>query len=461
MVVLIDLSKVIKKIKPSESELKEEKKIVKELTEKIRLIEGKHLDIVLAGSISRETHLKGDRDIDLFILFDKALSREEFEKEGLRIAKTVFRGFKWEKAFSEHPYIRGEIKGFKIEIVPSYKISDTSELQSAVDRTPFHTKYLLQHLREEQKDEVRLLRQFLKGIKCYGADLKTSSFSGYMTELIILKYGSFLNALKAASEWSKGEVIDLENFYSAEEARKKFNSHFIVLDPTDKNRNVAGALAFNQFCRLIAASRMFLIKPSEKFFFGLKEKSLNEKKVKQLLEKEDLIGIELGYPKKVISDVVWGQIKRLRKKIESELTLNEFQVIRADDWTDEKKLVVILIEVENELIQQIHKRIGPEITDKKNSEMFLKAHLNPFTGPRIENGRWVVEVKRKYFSSQKLLQDLLKNYKKNSKETIKKSLNKKTRILFKQDIISLYKKNKEFQEYFTKFLKGREEFLEY
>ena len=115
---------------------------------KIKEMEGKHVDVVLCGSNARDTHLKGDNDLDIFVLFPEKLSREEFEKEGLRIGKKVFRGKKWEKAFSEHPYIRGKIEEFDVEIVPSYKVPSAELLQSSVDRSPFHNQYLKKRLKQ-------------------------------------------------------------------------------------------------------------------------------------------------------------------------------------------------------------------------------------------------------------------------------------------------------------------------
>ncbi len=130
------LGNVLKKIEPSEKELKAEENIAKEIIAKIKKINGKHVDVILAGSIARQTHLKNDRDIDIFVMFPEHIEREEFEKEGLRIGKLVFKGHKWEKAYSEHPYIRGNIRGFDVEIVPSYKVKNSEEIKSAVDRTP-------------------------------------------------------------------------------------------------------------------------------------------------------------------------------------------------------------------------------------------------------------------------------------------------------------------------------------
>lgn len=454
------VKKVLQKIKPSKKEIFQEKKIVKELIEKIRATKGKHTDVVLAGSISRETNLKGDKDIDLFVMFDENTPEEEFEKEGLRIGKSVFRGHFWEKAFSQHPYIRGNINGYDIEIVPSYKVNDPQKIKSAVDRTPFHTEYLKEKLTQKQKDEVRLLRQFLKGIKAYGAELKTSSVPGYVTELLIIKYGSFEKTIKAISKWEEKQVIDLENHYPQSLAAKKFSTPLIVIDPIDKNRNVAAALSLNQFARIIAASRAFIKKPSQNYFFGKKTKTLPLNTVKKHLKKEGLIILETGYPK-ALADILWGQIKRLHKKLDMALEKEDFSVLRSSAWTDEKKSVIFVFDLKSNTLEKAMKRTGPPVTDEKNSEKFLKFHKNPLSGPRIENGKWTVEIERKNFDAKKFLKKTILHLKKTEKENIKKALNKKARILNEKEVLNKYKKEQEFCGYFSEYLKGKEEFEEY
>ena len=192
------LEKVAKRITPTKRERAEQQKVAIEVIKKIKEMEGKHVDVVLCGSNARDTHLKGDNDLDIFVLFPEKLSREEFEKEGLRIGKKVFRGKKWEKAFSEHPYIRGKIEGFDVEIVPSYKVPSAELLQSSVDRSPFHNQYLKKRLKQKHMREARLLRKFLKGIDAYGADTKAGSVPGYVVELLTLQNGSFLKTVKAS-----------------------------------------------------------------------------------------------------------------------------------------------------------------------------------------------------------------------------------------------------------------------
>ncbi|MFH1752151.1 MAG: CCA tRNA nucleotidyltransferase [archaeon] len=455
------LSQVLKEIKPSKKDLLKEEKIAGELINKILGVEGKHVKVILAGSTARNTHLKNDRDLDLFVLLPEKLSRTEFEKEGLRIAKKVLKGHKWEEVYSEHPYVRADYKGFEVDIVPTYDIKDTSQLKSAVDRTPFHNEFLLKALTIKQKDEVRLLKKFLKNLQAYGADIKANSFSGYLTELLVLKYGSFEKVLTNASEWKKGTLIDLTNNWHEVNARQKFDSSLIVIDPTDIRRNVAAALSVQQFSRFIACSRAFLKKPSKKFFFGVKKKIWELRKANVLLKEKDIVFVSFFRPK-LVEDLLWGQIRRLRKKISNQLLLSDFKVLNGSEFVDNKK-VIMLIELESHYLNKVVKHFGPEITDKKNSEIFLKAYKNPINGPRIEGSKWLVEKLRAFDNSFSLIEGYLKSFVKQPDKNpeLTKSIKKGFKLLNHKEVTKEYAKNKKFQEFLTSYLKGKEEFLDY
>ena len=452
------LEKVLGKITPSENEIRAEKKMSEEIVQKLKAAKGKHIDVLVCGSIARNTHLRGDRDIDIFVMFPSHIPVKEFEREGLRLGIMVFRGHKWEKAYSQHPYIRGNIRGFAVEIVPSYKVERAEMLQSAVDRSPFHNAYLLSKMTKKQQGEVRLMKQFLKGIKAYGAELKVSSVPGYVTELLIVKYGNFLDAISAISKWKEREVVDIEGHLKEEEALKKFDTPLVVVDPVDRNRNVAAALSLNQYSRIIAAARAFLRKPSENFFYPKKSKVLETAKVKKLVEKEGLIVVGMGFPKNELADVLWGQIRRLAKKIIGALQQKDFKVLRSAEWSDESNEIVFVFDLEANELEKVQKRIGPSVTNEKHSEEFLKTHRKPISGPRIEEGRWVVDIGRKHFLATEYIAELLKQLRKSEKAGIKKALNKKARILGNAEVMRKYKGNAEFREFFSTYLKGKEEF---
>ncbi len=448
--------KVLKKITPTKEEILAEKKLVEEIRQKVKKMEGKHSHIEWCGSSARGTHLRGDKDIDLFIMFNKELPQNEFEQEGLKIGKAVFKGEKWETAYSQHPYIRGEIKGFDVEIVPSYIVKSGEEKQSAVDRTPFHNKYLLKKLSEKQKQDARLLKQFLKGINAYGADLKNCSLPGYGVELLIVKYKTFDRAIKEIQKWEKGEVITFEN--QTEEAAKalfeKESPPLIIIDPVDSTRNVASALSNEQFQRIMLAAKIFLKKPEQKFFFSKKTKIWSKEKVRKILSKKELIAIHGHFPKKILADLVWGQLRRFEKKCATHLNEKDFRVMQSGLWSDETE-VIFMYELEALNLQKTKKISGPNASDEENVKKFLEKKRKIISGPRVEGERIVLEIEREETSAKQVLENFIKKEKKEEKSAIKILLKKAT-VLSEKEILSKYKKN--FAAHLTKYLEGKESF---
>ncbi len=439
---------VLKKITPNKNDIAEEKKLFEEIKSKIFSIKGKHSHLEWCGSSARGTHLKGDRDLDLFLMFDKELNEQELEKEGLRIGKAIFRGHNWEKAYSQHPYIRGIIKGFDVEIVPGYIVGKGSEKKSAVDRTPFHNKYLLEKMSAKQKQDARLLKQFLKGINAYGADLKNQALPGYGVELLILNYGSFEKTLKEISKWKIGEKIKFNNKKS-----KEFEEPLTIVDPVDENRNVASALSLEQFERMILASKKFLEKPNINFFFPKNAKQLNKKQVKNVLEKKELIGVKTDFPKNVLPDLVWGQLRRVLHKMRRHLQEKDFRVLRENIWSNEKE-VWFIYELDTLTLQKARKIIGPKAIDKENVDRFLVGK-KLLSGPRIEGERIVIEIERKKTKAKDILQEFIIETKRHEGNAMKKSLGRAS-VVTEKDLLREYKG--EFAKFFSNYLKGKELF---
>ena len=141
---------VVKQLVPSTQEAASEQKMARSLITRIKKMNGPHVNVALAGSLARNTHLRGDRDIDIFVFYPPSLKREKFEKEGLKLGHTVFGKNFHEEAYSEHPYVRGMIDGFNVEIVPTFQVKKATEKLSAVDRTPFHAAYMKKKLSNKQ-----------------------------------------------------------------------------------------------------------------------------------------------------------------------------------------------------------------------------------------------------------------------------------------------------------------------
>ncbi len=445
-------SRILKKITPSKKELVEEKKLVDLIRKNVNKMEGKHSHLEWCGSSARGTHLTGDKDLDLFVMFDKNLSAHELEEEGLRIGKEVFKGHKWETAYSQHPYIRGEINGFEVEIVPGYVVSSGAEKQSAVDRTPFHNKYLLKRMKVSQRQETRLLKQFLKGIGAYGADLKNQALPGYGVELLVLYYGSFDKTIKAISKWKEKTVIKIEKV--KRDVSEDFIAPLVLIDSVDENRNVASALSVEQYNKMILAAQKFLKNPSEKFFFGNKLDEWSVEKVKEALSKREFIVIEADFPTNILPDLVWGQLRRYLRKAATHMEENDFIIKRSALWSDEKK-IFFMYELNALTLPKVQKVLGPPATDAENVKKFLARKRKIISGPREENGRIVIEAEREKTSAALVLREFVEETKKNEKKGLKEGL-AHAKVLPESEILKHYKGT--FAEHFTKYLEGKEIF---
>jgi tRNA nucleotidyltransferase (CCA-adding enzyme) len=410
------VKKVLKKIVPKKSEVKKLEGLAQKTLAMVNEQAAKHnAYAIIAGSLTRNTWLPGKTEFDIFILFPEEVPEEEMEKKGLKIGKSVIKklGGKHTIEYAEHPYVCGHFKKEHIDIVPCFEIKSTESLKSAVDRTPFHVRYIEKKLPLELSNEVRLLKQFCTAHGVYGADTKTEGFSGYVCELLTINYGSFLAALKAASGWHAGIVIDIEKFHRKEDyddLKKRFKDQpLILIDPTDSKRNTAAAISPQSFQTLKSAANKFFDRPSERMFFQEKKKpiTLRELKNHQKQRDSDMILIKFK-PPKVVPDILWPQLRRFAHRIESILRDNEFDVIRKDVYTNEKDLAVVLIELENDKLPAIRKHIGPNIFDDKGSKSFIKKYKDrAINGPFVEGEFWVIELPRKFRTAKEKLADSL------------------------------------------------------
>lgn len=396
---------VLKKVKPSEKDIKDNQGMFLKIHNYIK--KEFKLNSALMGSVAKNTFLKGDNDLDIFVFFPQGMGRETLEKKGLEVGRAVFNKFKGKYVieYAEHPYTKGHIDKYEIEIVPAYMVIDTKHLFSAVDRTPFHTEYVKNHL--ENKEQVLILKQFLKGIDCYGSDLKTEGFSGYLCEILTIKYGAFDKLIKAAQEWDYQTIIDLNDVYSKgryDELRKKFeNQPIIVIDPTDKNRNVAAVLSKEKLAKFIFYARKFYEKPSIAYFFQTKIKIDKNKILKQIRERNtNLVVITFEKPK-LIEDILYPQLRRLEKRIVKEIKHEDFNVI--DSWVFGDVECGIAIELVDVNLPKFKEIAGPSIFDDVPfQEKFEKKYKNIW----FTHDRFYAETKRGYIKVDSLIKDFLK-----------------------------------------------------
>ena len=106
----------------------------------------------------------------------------------------------------------------------------------------------------KMKNEVRILKTFLKSNKIYGAEIAKQGFSGYISEVLILEFGNFENLIKSVTKIKEKQIIG--------KTSKSFDTAIVVIDPIDSNRNLAAAISNENIGKFILSCRAFKNKPS-------------------------------------------------------------------------------------------------------------------------------------------------------------------------------------------------------
>lgn len=401
------LAKALARIKPSKAERQRDYAVADKVMHRLRRVLPKGITTELVGSIAKNTNLRGDRDIDVFLLFPKSYSRKSLETLGLRYAKKAIAPAKWRMHYAEHPYIKTSISGCDVELVPSYGIKRIEEMGTAVDRSPMHTRYVNARISEGMCDDVRLLKQFLKRLDVYGAELRVEGFSGYLCELLVLHHGSLAQLLRAAADWNAPVLC--EEPHAQPELRERFKgAALVVIDPVDPERNVAAAVSETSLSRFIAASRAFLRSPSEEFFFGTAQaQSAAQMRSMMKARGTDFALLQFAAPD-VVPDILWPQLKSTQRKINAVLQRQDFALLDSACFADAKRCA-LLFEFLVSRLPAAQRVAGPPVVFAQGVGEFVKRHAKALSGPFIDGGRVVTMEKREHADACALLAEIAKN----------------------------------------------------
>lgn len=389
------ISKVSKSVVPSKTVERSKNQIgeiafslVKKEIEKYPEVVG----LEYGGSFAKGTWLSKDADIDIFIKFKKNTSEEKFEKNSQKIGFNSLKKYSPYVRYSQHPYVEAKIKNTKINIVPCYDVK-IGEWKSAADRSPFHTKFMKKSLTSKMKNDVKVLKMFLKSNGIYGAEIAKQGFSGYISEVLILEYGSFENLIKSISKIKENQIIG--------KASKTFDTSIVIIDPIDSNRNLAAAISDENIGKFILISRAFKDKPSLGFFKTKKPRTVNK-------FWDNLLVIKFDF-KARSPDIIWGQIKRATTTISTQLELGGFIVLRSKSYTDQKKEAYLLFFLESTKISGVYQKKGPEFFREDSTHSFISKNLRDAELVWVGDERKVVSLeKRKHSDSVSFMKEFLK-----------------------------------------------------
>jgi tRNA nucleotidyltransferase (CCA-adding enzyme) len=457
--------RILKRITPTAEERERVNALSHKLEEKILKVSQAHgvtAKVRVEGSIAKDTYLSDDPDIDVFLRLPTSIPRKKLGDIGLSIAKEAAGDAEQLERFAEHPYLEIFLEGYRVDIVPCY---DTllGEWQSATDRTPYHTDYIKTHLKATMHDEVRLLKKFMQGIGVYGAEIKVGGFSGYLCELLVMNYGSFMGVVEAFADYSRRIVIDLEGYYAKRERDLEllFSEPLVIVDPIDKARNVASAVQTQKLYEFVAAARAFMQSPSEQFFYPASKHALPPNMVEAHLSGENTshLYVQIG-ELTAVPDILWGQLYRTKRSLRKLLETSDFNVLRDAVWSNEKNLSVFIFELEQQVLPNIKKHLGPQLERRAESDRFLAKYVgNKYVtvGPYVEDGRWVVELPRKYTDAVALFKEKLVDGGRNAgvAELVAQAIKADCHILVDAEILKAYTENSDFAVFLTEFIDGK------
>ncbi len=367
---------ILKRIKPSPESDRAARKVADEFADALNRMSPSDIEVMLTGSFAKDTYIRADVDFDMFVLFPDKYTIDELQSMAFEWGKKLLDN--WEIAYAQHPYIRGTYKGYHIDLVPSYKIKDgmPAIIRSAVDRTQLHTKYVLEHITESQKDDVRILKRFLKRLGIYGAEIKTGGFSGYLCELLILKYGSFYNLIMNARNWKFPVVVDMHGGRSERLLRTLFKGDtFVVTDPVDKKRNVASPVSVDSLSTFVAAAHVFFIAPHADMFFHELE-LLTQDEIRRKMDERgtSVVLFAFAHPLRA-EDILWGEIRKTLKAMENAFDKEGFDCTHQTAEVHDGKCYMLFELVHDHLPTAVMQE-GPYVRMGQHVERFIKEEMD-------------------------------------------------------------------------------------
>lgn len=394
------LKNVLKGLTPSSKEKKHLKIVVSEIKDKMssalkkRRIKAK---IVLGGSVEKGTYVT-TKDIDFFVRFNS-----KHKRISDLLVKTVRKIFpRAQVVHGSRDYIQFKYKGHVIEMIPVLNIP-VKKAENTMDISPHHAVYVKKHLKN--KDQVKILKKFCKANGIYGAESYLQGFSGYVLELLIIKYKTFKNLINKVNEWGPPVFIDLKKHYKSKKQAlsslpKSKKGPLILIDPVLKKRNVAASLGYPVFSKFVHLCKQFKKKPSITFF---KHKKLTKEFLKKQSKKRNTQ--IYFYTKKIKGrkEIFLAKLVKSLKKIKSKLEKEDFKVYDYG-WFETGKTVTIYFEFSVWKVNKIKKQYGPPTwTTEVHLKRFKFRHRKTY----LEKNRLVADVKRRYTTAKKLLTTLM------------------------------------------------------
>lgn len=347
------------------------------------------------GSVAKGTYLHGQGDADVFVAFPPEVPKEELAARVRAMAALLDDPV---VAYAEHPYAQGTFEGIEAEIVPCYDVGEPGALRSAVDRTRFHTDLVLERLDDAGRQEARLLKSFLRAAGAYGAEESVAGFSGYLSEVLVIRFGGFEGVVAWAVEGFPHPVV-VEG-----DTSEPFEDPLVVVDPVDPTRNVAAAVRRQALVRFREAAASFRAAPDARWFVPTERSPLGRATVRALTARRGSAVLALAVPcvDEPLDDPVHAQLRRATRLAIEALEREQVPVLGARVHLEHRPEGGLtrawgLVEFDARALAHPKRHAGPPAGATEHAERFRARWADdPAAAGEIEevDGRLYVDVAR-------------------------------------------------------------------
>ncbi|MEM2142697.1 MAG: hypothetical protein QXS20_06170 [Candidatus Thorarchaeota archaeon] len=432
--------RVLSIISPTDEEVNEQRSVIAELTEALVCYgydaRPRHTRISAEGSTgAKQTQLRGQGDIDLFVGFDF----EDFTdvlalkaRERKRYLSRVFTGVvdSWflpavsrlpvsnlVKAYSEHPYLSLRMNGIDVDIVAYIDMTEEQIRRygplTPVDRTPHHTRFVASSLDTRLREDVRLLKSFVRAGHAYGdrCPIGQFGFTGYTLEILVVACGGIEPALSRLLVLEQEPLDprgrDPETLRGIPGLEK---DHIIVVDPTDTDRNAASSISARSF-KWIAHRTRTLQRLS-----GLgKEQEMIEMFIEKPIPSDPLPGwatqhafafeflLDPTIHYTILRDKLYHKARHIQAMLSSEDTGEvRFGQVLVEALFDDNRCALGFL-VERPQIGPTYSQRGPPVSMPEAVARFKKEHPEAYE----RDGRLWLDRPRKYTDARDMLRELV------------------------------------------------------
>ena len=335
----------LKEVIPSDAQTETNRKTAEHVMRLVSKEAGKYPDVLgveLGGSYAKGTWLAGETDIDVFVKFGGSVPDERFRRVSREIGFDSMRGHDPGERYADHPYVEAAVNGITVNVVPCYDV-ERGGWKSAADRSPYHTRLMRERLTEGQRNDVRLLKRFLKVRGIYGAQIAVQGFSGYAAEVIILHYGGFERAVREMADIKLGSTIG--------KSTKRFDMPVSIMDPIDENRNLAAAISNRNMGLFILGCRELAYNPGAS--------PLHAGNSPPGVGWDNVVAVKFGRGDEN-PEIIWGQARRAASAMARQMELGGFTVIRHKTLVDDERVCLLFL-TESVRIPEKVVRVGPDV----------------------------------------------------------------------------------------------------